>query len=151
MKTMKKINLSLFIGFIAIAMILVACKKDESTETPTPTAPTEVQNYTGSTSDYGMPVSASTGKVNGETWLLSYSIAVKYVLGNVTLYEDNFAYSVPSGIVKLVSNEFQYDGGDGMMVTAGLGEDGKTMVGQYNWNYYQDLIHTGNFTAFLPE
>jgi hypothetical protein len=149
MKSMKKINLYMFISFIAIAMILLACKKDESKETPTPTAPTEVKNYSGSTSDYGMPVTFSTGKVNGETWLLGYTMAVKFALGGVTLYEDNFAYSVSSGIVKLIDNEFQFNNGDGLILTAGLNEVTKTIGGQYNWNYYQDLIHSGNFAALM--
>lgn len=138
----------MFIGFIAMAMTLLACKKDETTETPAPTAPTEIQNYSGSTSDYGMPVTLNTGKVNGERWLLGYTMAVKYALGGVTLYEENFVYSTTSGIVK-ISDEFQFESGDGLMVVAGLNEEDNTIGGQYNWNYYQDLIHTGNFLTLL--
>ncbi len=139
---MRKITPYLFIGFIAIAMILAACKKDDST-------PTEVNTYTGSTSDF-MPMSASTGTINGETWLLSYAVDMKYVIGGIT-YEENFVYSSPTGIVKLVSNAFQFESADGLVVSGGLDDGGKTMVGQYNWNYTQGLIHTGDFTAYLPE
>ena len=122
MKTMKKINLYMFISFIAIAMVLSACKKDETEnpDTPSPSAPTDLKNYSGSTSDYGMPVTFSTGKINGETWLLGYTMAVKFALGGVTLYEDNFAFSNASGIMKFNENELQFDSGNGLMISAGL-------------------------------
>lgn len=148
---MKTLTPYLFIGFIAIAMILTACKKDESSDPPTPTAPipTEVQNYTGSTAGSLMPVTLSTGNVNGKPMLLGYDIALKYALGGVTLYEDNFAYSSPSGITEIVNNEFQYNNGDGLVLKAGLEEDGNSIVGMYDWNYVESLVYSGAFTTFV--